>query len=78
VDPFLIGRPKNAPAGEQGWKDTVVALPGEVTRIRVPFGAAAAGGAPLAIGESFKGEYVWHCHVLEHEDNDMMQRYVIE
>ncbi|WP_235046865.1 multicopper oxidase domain-containing protein [Arthrobacter nitrophenolicus] len=78
VDPFLIGRPKNAPAGEQGWKDTVVALPGEVTRIRVPFGAEAAGGAPLAIGESFKGEYVWHCHVLEHEDNDMMQRYVIE
>jgi FtsP/CotA-like multicopper oxidase with cupredoxin domain len=74
---FLIGRPKEAPATEQGWKDTVVALPGEVTRIRVPFGAGAAGGAPLAIGSSFKGEYVWHCHILEHEDNDMMQRYVI-
>lgn len=78
VTPFLIGRPKEAPANEQGWKDTVVAMPGEVTRIRVPFGAAAAGGAPLAIGSSFKGEYVWHCHILEHEDNDMMQRYVIE
>lgn len=77
VTPFLIGRPKEAAANEQGWKDTVVAMPGEVTRIRVPFGAAAAGGAPLAIGSSFKGEYVWHCHILEHEDNDMMQRYVI-
>jgi FtsP/CotA-like multicopper oxidase with cupredoxin domain len=77
VTPFLTGRPKEAPANEQGWKDTVVAMPGEVTRIRVPFGAAAAGGAPLAIGSSFRGEYVWHCHILEHEDNDMMQRYVI-
>lgn len=78
VGPYLIGRPKAARATEQGWKDTVVAMPGEVTRIRVPFGAAAAGGAPLAIGSSFKGEYVWHCHILEHEDNDMMQPYVIE
>ncbi|MFF1880525.1 multicopper oxidase family protein [Pseudarthrobacter sp. NPDC058196] len=78
VKPFLIGRPKGPADNEQGWKDTVVAFPGEVTRIRVPFGAAAAGGAPLAIGSSFKGEYVWHCHILEHEDNDMMQRYVIE
>jgi len=76
--PFLIGRPKEAPANEQGWKDTVVAMPGEVTRIRVPFGAGAAGGAPLAIGSSFTGEYVWHCHILEHEDNDMMQRYLIK
>ncbi|MGX1162767.1 FtsP/CotA-like multicopper oxidase with cupredoxin domain [Arthrobacter sp. SLBN-100] len=78
VGPFLARRPAGAPANERGWKDTVVAMPGEVTRIVVPFGAAAAGGAPLAIGSSFKGEYVWHCHILEHEDNDMMQRYVIE
>ena len=76
--PFLVGRPKEALANEQGWKDTVVAMPGEVTRIRVPFGARAAGKDPVAIGSSFKGEYVWHCHILEHEDNDMMQRYVIE
>ncbi|MGM9470452.1 multicopper oxidase family protein [Pseudarthrobacter sp. YS3] len=77
VAPFLMGRPTPPPAHERGWKDTVVAMPGEVTRIRVPFGAGAAGGAPVAIGSSFKGEYVWHCHILEHEDNDMMQRYVI-
>ena len=55
----------------------MVAMPGEVTRLRVPFGPGAAGGAPLAIGSSFTGEYVWHCHILEHEDNDMMQRYLI-
>ncbi|MFF2347754.1 multicopper oxidase family protein [Pseudarthrobacter sp. NPDC058119] len=78
VERFLIGRPREAAANEQGWKDTVVALPGEVTRIRVPFGAGAAGGKPLAIGSSFKGDYVWHCHILEHEDNDMMQRYTVK
>jgi FtsP/CotA-like multicopper oxidase with cupredoxin domain len=77
ADPFLIGRPKPPPATERGWKDTVVAMPGEVTRILVPFGARAAGDEPLAIGSSFTGDYVWHCHILEHEDNDMMQHYRI-
>ena len=75
---FLLGQPTAPAANERGWKDTVVSMPGEVTRIRVPFGAGAAPGAPLAIGSSFKGEYVWHCHILEHEDNDMMQRFVIQ
>ncbi len=75
VTPFLRGRPTPPPANERGWKDTVVAMPGQVTRILVPFGARAAGDAPLAIGSSFTGDYVWHCHILEHEDNDMMQHY---
>ena len=52
-------------------------MPGEVTRIVVPFGANAAGSV-TAFQISFAGPYVWHCHILEHEDNDMMQRYVIE
>ena len=77
AEPFLVGRPKPPPPNERGWKDTVVAMPGEVTRILVPFGAGAAGGAPLAIGSSFTGDYAWHCHILEHEDNDMMQHYRI-
>jgi spore coat protein A len=76
--PFLRGNAKPPAANEAGWKDTVVAMPGEVTRIVVPFGAGAAGGAPLAIGATFTGQYVWHCHILEHEDNDMMQRYVVQ
>ena len=53
-------------------------MPGEVTRILVPFGASAAGNDPVAVGSTFIGQYVWHCHILEHEDNDMMQRYVVE
>jgi len=44
---------------EQGWKDTVIAYPGEVTRIRAKF--------------DVPGLYVWHCHILEHEDNEMMR-----
>ncbi len=51
-------------ANELGWKDTVRADPGVVTRIIVKF-------------EGFVGRYVWHCHLLEHEDNEMMRPYDI-
>jgi spore coat protein A, manganese oxidase len=47
---------------EAGWKDTVRADPGMVTRIITRF-------------EGFTGRYVWHCHILEHEDNEMMRPY---
>ena len=77
VDQFLRGASMPPAANERGWKDTVVALPGQVTRILAPFGPEAAEGAPLAIGAAHTGEYVWHCHILEHEDDEMMQRYVI-
>lgn len=46
--------------GEGGWKDTVRNNPGEVTRIIVRF-------------QPYTGRYVWHCHLLEHEDYDMMR-----
>jgi spore coat protein A len=51
-------------ANELGWKDTVRVDPFTVTRIIVKF-------------EGFAGKYVWHCHMLEHEDNEMMRPYVI-
>ena len=35
----------------------------------------AAGGVPF--GQSFTGGYVWHCHILDHEDNEMMQKYEV-
>ena len=47
---------------EAGYKDTVRANPGEVTRIGIQFG-------------DFTGDYVWHCHILEHEDNEMMRPF---
>jgi spore coat protein A len=49
---------------ETGWKDTVRADPGLITRIIIPF-------------EGFAGRYVWHCHILEHEDNEMMRPYEV-
>jgi FtsP/CotA-like multicopper oxidase with cupredoxin domain len=48
---------------ESGWKDTVIAYPGQVTRIRAQFNTP--------------GQYVWHCHIVEHEDNEMMRPYRI-
>ena len=73
ADAFLTGKPVPPAANEAGWKDTVRANPGEVTSIMVPFGAKAAPGVPF--GNSFVGDYVWHCHILEHEDNEMMLPY---
>jgi spore coat protein A len=49
---------------EAGWKDTVRATPGASTRIIVKF-------------EGYTGRYVWHCHILEHEDNEMMRPYEV-
>jgi spore coat protein A, manganese oxidase len=49
---------------EAGWKDTVRADPGVVTRIIIPF-------------TGFTGRYVWHCHILEHEDNEMMRPFEV-
>jgi FtsP/CotA-like multicopper oxidase with cupredoxin domain len=48
---------------ETGFKDTVTAYPGQVTRIRARFDTP--------------GQYVWHCHIVEHEDNEMMRPYRI-
>lgn len=63
---------------EAGWKDTIQAHPGTVTRILVPFGPNAAPGVPFGWSHRaapFTGEYVWHCHILDHEDNEMMLPY---
>lgn len=56
------GSPSLPEASEAGWKDTVRADPGMITRIIMKF-------------EGFIGRYVWHCHILEHEDNEMMRPY---
>jgi FtsP/CotA-like multicopper oxidase with cupredoxin domain len=51
-------------AWETGFKDTVIAYPEEITRVKARFDVA--------------GLFVWHCHILEHEDNDMMRAYRVE
>jgi FtsP/CotA-like multicopper oxidase with cupredoxin domain len=59
----LSGPPRPPEAWENGLKDTVIAYPGEVTRIRAQFNTP--------------GQFVWHCHIVEHEDNEMMRPYRI-
>jgi FtsP/CotA-like multicopper oxidase with cupredoxin domain len=54
---------RNPAPWETGYKDTVIAYPGEITRVKAEFDIA--------------GLYVWHCHILEHEDNEMMRPYVV-
>jgi spore coat protein A, manganese oxidase len=73
--PFAIGPVRPPAPNEAGWKDTVLANPYEVTRLIVPFGAQAAENLPFS--NSFIGTYVWHCHMLGHEDNEMMLPYEI-
>jgi FtsP/CotA-like multicopper oxidase with cupredoxin domain len=48
---------------ETATKDTVIAYPGEITRIKALF--------------DLPGQYVWHCHIVEHEDNEMMRPYSV-
>jgi spore coat protein A, manganese oxidase len=59
----LVGTPTPPEAWESGWKDTVIAYPGQVTRLRLRF--------------TNPGQFVWHCHIVEHEDNEMMRPYRI-
>jgi spore coat protein A, manganese oxidase len=61
LNDVLVGEPNAPELWERGWKDTVIANPGQVTRIAARFDLA--------------GLYVWHCHILEHEDNEMMRPY---
>jgi FtsP/CotA-like multicopper oxidase with cupredoxin domain len=75
ADGFVSGPAVGPSPFEDGWKDTVQAHPGMVTRIVVPFGAGASAQVPFGQRTTFTGEYVWHCHILDHEDNEMMLPY---
>jgi len=59
----LIGAATPPEITEAGWKDTVISYPGAVTRVNATF--------------DIPGLYVWHCHIVEHEDNEMMVPYCV-
>lgn len=73
--------PRRGPeAHEVGWKDTAVMYPGEVTRLVVrwaPTDIPAKESNPNKLVYPFNPDdghgYVWHCHILDHEDNEMMR-----
>jgi spore coat protein A len=60
----LQGQPKPVDPTEAGWKDTVQARPDEVVRIVATFNRP--------------GLYVWHCHILSHEDHEMMRPFFVQ
>jgi spore coat protein A len=70
------GPPVPAAPNENGRKDTVQANPGEVTRIRARFELPDEGTIQLPPGVT-NPQYVWHCHILEHEENDMMRAFEV-
>lgn len=90
---FLNGPVFPPAPNEAGWKDTIQCPPGQVTRILVPYGyvpafdvtttAGTVSGVPFGQatlsdnGKGFTGTYVYHCHILDHEENDMMQDYSV-
>ena len=59
----MVGTARPPEPTETGFKDTVIAYPGEVTRIRARF--------------TNPGQFAWHCHIVSHEDNEMMRPYRI-
>jgi spore coat protein A len=83
IGPYLVGPPRPPRPYEVGWKDTIMAEPGKVTRLMVRWapthlatGAPAASLCypfdPLGTGATIRG-FVWHCHIIDHEDNEMMR-----
>ena len=67
--PFATGPTRPPEAEERGFKDTVKANPGEFTTIRAKFELPSGVMAPQ--------NYVYHCHIVEHEDNDMMRPFTV-
>jgi spore coat protein A len=59
----LSGSPRGPEPYEEGLKDTVICYGGEVTRVVMKFDRP--------------GAYVWHCHILHHEDHDMMRPFFV-
>jgi FtsP/CotA-like multicopper oxidase with cupredoxin domain len=79
VTPFLKGAAVLPLPSEQGWKDTVIAYPGEVTRFVVRWAPTDLPNTTSVANAYFPFDpngghgYVWHCHIIDHEDNEMMR-----
>ena len=76
----IRGTARPPDANERGWKETVRMNPGEVITVAMRFDMPS--GAPpsprLQASYGIRGaEYVWHCHILEHEEHDMMHALVV-
>jgi FtsP/CotA-like multicopper oxidase with cupredoxin domain len=80
VTPFFTGLAVPPNPNEAGWKDTIMVPPGTVTRFVVRWAPTTipVGGNPADLHYSTEPNwgnysYVWHCHIVDHEDNEMMR-----
>ncbi len=84
VKNFLLGLPSPAKPEEMVWKDDVKAFPGEVTTYIVRYSPTdrAINATPQQLLYPFDPSlgpgYVWHCHIIDHEDMDMMRPLMIQ
>ena len=87
VTPYLEGRAAPPDPNEAGWKDTVISYPGQVTRLAVRWSPTdlpvSAPPAQLVFpfdptGDGGRFNYVWHCHIIDHEDNEMMRPHFVQ
>lgn len=75
--PVFTGPARLPDPNERGWKETVRMHPGECTTVIMKFDLP---NVPYAVPDSPRtggAEYVWHCHILEHEEHDMMRPLVV-
>ncbi len=87
INNYIIGPPEKPNATELGWKDTVKSPPGYVTVIRVRWApqdspvsgpcAPRPGVNQYSFDPTIGPGYVWHCHIIDHEDNEMMRPYKV-
>jgi len=86
VGPYLKGDVTAPDPWESGWKDTAKALPGQVVRLLVRWAPTDTPVTPFSSLAGFNAYsfdptegpgYVWHCHIIDHEDNDMMRPYKV-
>jgi spore coat protein A len=76
VAKYLAGQPMPPDPNESGWKDTFRMNPGEITRVLVRFAPiGSASVTPYPFDATAEPGYVWHCHIISHEDNEMMRPY---
>ena len=84
VTPWLTGLPIAARPEMQGWKDDIIILPGEVNNYIVRFAPtdapinATPAQSMFPFDPSTGPGYVWHCHIVDHEDMDMMRPLMIK
>jgi spore coat protein A, manganese oxidase len=67
--PFVTGPMQPPDPTERGYKETVKANPGYLTTIRAKYDLPQGVNPPQT--------YVYHCHIVEHEDNDMMRPFTV-